>query len=318
MKAILLVCISFCCFSFLSAQVPFYSNDFVLQQPKFYKVPAVGGDTARFAYLQKSGNFQYVRLAELTTAYPEPMARKISTLAIFDSSDVYPGVTESVVDMSASPDNRYLLVYSLQEGYFATDGFFDHNMAFYDMVDGTSLGLKNEHSFSVINRSNAYSQVFEDFLLSLIDIGLPPEEASGFDFMVKTEGVLEGNPDWQWNADGTVTLQLDLDVHESYNGGVMGDFIGVDTFYQTFEITPTGLSSLGFGPPPAPALYPARFALGPQSGPPAKVVFMGKDVIFPLRLGFRFGKGKYYRTTKVALMVEGNIPKRYVWRYGYR
>lgn len=272
------------------------------------KIPYVTGDTAHFAYVQESGVMQYLKLAQITSTYPTPKAENLSTLASYDTTDVYPGVVERIVDLSASPDNRYLLVYSLQEGYFPSEGFFDHNIRIYDMATGDLIGFTNEHSFAGIDRSNAYSSTFEDYIVA---IGASPEESANWTYAVGTEGVIVNSPEWQWNEDGTLTIAFNLEVFESFDGGSYLAYIGVDEFYNTFSISPTGLSSQGYGPPPAAATYPSLFSLTPVGGAAEKIKFRGQEVKFPLVFNLRYRKPKYFETSKIATMVEGSIPRRY-------
>lgn len=289
----------------------------ILPKPTLYRIPNISGDTARFAYIKRSGNTQSLRLAEMLSAHPDPAARTITTLATYDTTGRYPGVSEEIRDLSASPTNQYLLVYALEEGYFPTDSFFDFNFTFYDMIDGTYIGLKNEHSFAALSKATAHSQVYEDYIHS---IGLTPANISASDYTVRTEGILETYPDWQWNADGTVTLEMTLDVHEVYADGSMGDFIDEDVFYQTFDFGPSGLIHLGFGPPRAAAAPPATFALTPETGPASRIQFLGKDVRFRFSFTWPSIGGTTYTFYNYAdaTKVEGNIPGRYRWRYGYR
>lgn len=281
-------------------------------QPTFYAIPYVGGDTARFAYYYESGNSQYLRLVEMLSAHPQPRARVIKTLEVFDTPDTDEPVVESIRRLSASPDNRTLLVYALEEAYFS-DPFFDFNLTFYDMRDGRYYGLVNEHRFSGLNKTTGYSQVYEDYIR---DVG-GADFIANSDFTVRTEGILEARPDWQWNADGTVTVQMTLDVHHVYPDGSNGGFIDSEVFYQTFGIGSGGLTSLGFGPPRAAATMPSIFSLTPRTGPPARIQFNARDVSFQTTFTIS-GRGTYtYNHPLSASKVEGNIPRQFRLRYGY-
>lgn len=270
--------------------------------PRIY-VPYVEADTAGFAYLQESGTEQSLHLARLTQAFLLPTAERVATLATEDI------LTDTILDLHASPDNRWLAVYTFQDTGF---GFVDHNLTFFDMRDGTSLGLRNEHSFSSLKESVYPSARLAEFKHAMhTDFGVPLEELSGLDYAVVVEGANVQPPDYGWNADGSFWLSFELDVDAVYEDGYR-EFIGTETFRMNIGLAATGVSTLSFGDTRTPATFPSVFRLTPEDRPEAIIQFESRDVRFHYSY-FSYSHGRYVRyfDYEAAIMTEGNIPRRY-------
>lgn len=292
------------------------------------KIPYVSGDSAHFAFLQQSGEkFQFLRLAQMTSAYPEPKAEVIKTLVSYESADIFSGnrgLGERIVDMSASPDNRYLLVYSIER----TDSRFlnslSYNFNIYDMGTGDLVGSTNQDAFESIDNTNSYSQTFEDLL---VKVGMPNQNPDGTYWRqwYSVVGPVD-EPYWQWNEDGTLTIsftmsmQGSLGVGDRYSNERESYYLGDDEFYNTFEITPSGLISQGFGFPRTEATYPLVFSLTPIEtysetyfrDIPESIRFRDQEVMFLSTFYRRYQRPISFEAIKKSTMVEGNIPMRYV------
>lgn len=269
--------------------------------PQIPKVPTfapyVGGDTARFAYLRETDAGQYLYLARMDRAHPAPKATSLGLLMNVD------GVSDTIFDIIASPDNRYLAVYSFQD--FGV-GFVDHNFTFYSMVDGTFIEFRNEHSFSIFNESVATSNRLAEYKLALMtEFDIPAEELEEYDYSVEVEGANINTPGYGWNEDGSFRLAFELDVI-AHNGGFSEGVIGSETFTININILDAGSSNLDFVPDKPAATIPLTFPLSLEART-KHMQFRSEDISFRQ---FFWWKGNIL-SSQAANIIEGNIPLRY-------
>ena len=265
-------------------------------------VPAVDADTASFAYLQDTSSGQSLELARITRAFPSPVATSIATLATED------GVNETILDIYASPDNHWLAVYTFQD---TGAGFVDHNITFYNMRNGDSLGLRNEHAFSSLDESLAPSERLDEFRDALADASGPDDELPELDYSVVTEGANIATPTYQWNADGTFGLTFELDVLAVFEGGGE-EFIGTEAFTMNIAVAPSGLTTVDFDETRTPATFPPVFALTPVDSPEEIIRFNSSPVSFRSYYYSYFAQRWLpFYSYRHAVMTEGNIPRRY-------
>ncbi len=270
--------------------------------PVRISIPRVESETSSFAYLQENASGQTLRLARMVNAFLLPTAEPIATLANEN------GETEEILDLLASPDNRWLAVYTFQD---TGEGFIDNNLSFFDMRTGLGLGLRNEHAFSALELAVAPSQRLAEFQAAEAEIGVPPEQLALLDYRVVTEGANISLPEYQWNADGTFGLSFELDV-EAYYPESEPQFIGVERFTLIVEPSEATLATIGFGPERPAASFPNVFTLTPVGEPAETIRFEGQPIRIRawfynqyLELVFPY----YYYPT--ATMIEGNIPRQH-------
>lgn len=272
----------------------------IRDRPRIY-VPDLEVQTSSFAYLQESGEAQTLKLARLVQGFLLPTAVPIRTLATEN------GITEEIFDLFASPSNRWLAVYTFQDQF---TGFIDHNLTFFDMVTGASLGLRNEHAFSGLNQAVAPSTRLAEFKAVEAGWGVPPEDVATINYTVDTESTGIPAPTYQWNADGTFSLTYVLEVLAFYPEAEP-TFIGTEAFTMTIALSGTGVVTVDFGGTRAPAIFPAVFSLTPVNGPASEIRFESRPVRFEeFYYNFFLREFIRYYVYPTATMTEGNIPRR--------
>lgn len=309
MKTIItLICLSLWCLG-LAAQTLTLPRDTVfLPQKSFRIVPDVDASTAYFAYLRRaSDNSQTVSIGRVVEAYPQPKSVPVRLLRTVD------GVGTEIFDLIASPDNQFIAIHSVQ---FGSD-FIDLDFDFYNLHTGTHLGLRNEHSFTDINKATYSSERYEEFLVAESNLsGDSVELLRGvYDFYLNVESGYIDVADYGWNEDGTFSITYVMEVFVTTGSGSTDYdfFVGQEEFTKNYTVSGAGVGFGSYGPA-TPAIYPLSYSLTPRNGPTQKVRFNGELLLMGVNYSFGgWGTIRYYSFG--AYMVEGVIPRRYRIEY---
>ena len=151
------------------------------------------------------------------------------------------GTIEWYVWLKVSPSGRYVAAYSHEVGTFA-DRFHDHNIKIYDLSDGSLVESFNEHRFTA-NKSACHSQLFDDHLAELADLGHAPQDYALTDYRLDTaEAAIEaGGPELHWLSDDSFVVEQSLGVIIENSPSSVSVLAG-ETFNFTFSKTASGWS----------------------------------------------------------------------------
>lgn len=288
------------------------------------KRPLLTPGKSGFAFVQEReteyGVIQKLMLARMTNIFPKQRAEIVRQLG--DENIDLP-FSFQFIELSASPENDILLVYSWQSNgggweYPSLDHleFTDLRIEFFDMRTGDRKGSFNEHIFSGHNRTVVVSDLFEAWRASILD-SFTPEEVSiideGLDYELEVEGAIEGDPYWQWNEDGTITVYYDLGVF-GVGWDSFPEFLGVEDFGVTYDVSGSRIQGIGFDEPRVAASFPQVYKLEPVNGPSSRMTILGREILFPATFPLLRTKHKYnrkYLVPKEGIITEGNIPQRF-------
>lgn len=263
-------------------------------------VAGINPKTAQFAFVEESPTgAQTLRLAVFDSVGSRPRAHEIATLESVD------GDYEKIHDLVASPDNAYFATYIFQDGSSFKLPFLDHNVRLRSLRHGTSLGLINEHSFSVLNRSVRPSARLEEYLSDLIALGmLDAAGAADYDYRVDVDAGDIPTPTYRWNRDGTFSVTFRFAVIAFVPGETREEHVGDELFTRTYRVSGTAVAVFVDWENTRPRPYfRDYYTLGPVYAPAGALVTWETKVVHfhdPLlpSLPARF---------RIATMVEGNI-----------
>ncbi|MCH6258177.1 hypothetical protein MLD52_16565 [Puniceicoccaceae bacterium K14] len=273
----------------------------------------------RFAYLEEHLDYavgvqQVLSVAQFESITPDPLVEKRYLLDRFQV-DGFAG--QQVIELSASPDNRFLLAFCLQSsegGLVSSCGnaeFVDLNLFFYDLDSRNKIAFFNEHRFAGIDKQNVDSSLFDTYIADgIAAAAFPGEEEywNALDYRVRTEGAICDFPRWTWNSDGSITVEylLEVEVFDPQDPVYVVEYLGQEWFAATIEI-PGSTEILGERRTPHSALN--YISLTPKQGPEESIKIEGNDVFFRIQAPRFYGKRKvpFYEVVP-AVMVEGKIP----------
>jgi hypothetical protein len=172
------------------------------------------------------------------------------------------------------------------------------------MQTGAPVGLINEHSFSVLNRSTLPSARLQEFLDERIAMGdLDAETAALFDYYVEVETGDIPSPVYRWNQDKTFSVTFTLPVMAFLGDASQSEYIGDETFTRTYAVgTDLEFVDWSLHPPAVPGNY---FQLGPiDSDLPKAITFQNKVVTFHFP-----GFPGLWEGPRYAVHVDGKIAR---------